>query len=150
MLQRQGKSEQTRYTTIIHQSTKQMIECIFSIIEISKRNAKWNDEFSRYFYEFFLASCSSCFNNNLIIINCNMISWSYIFQIFPKTFDLSNIHYITIFLFVLKLKRMTWICTWIYLLVTCPMNSTLFIKPMLILKLLWNKHLSINICIKYT
>ena len=46
------------------------------------------------FLRFCLLSCSSCFNNNLIIMDCSLTSWSHFFPIFPKTFDSSDIHYI--------------------------------------------------------
>ena len=80
------------------------------------------------------------------------------FPTFPKTFDSSDIHYIrTLFnnfnplpLFSLSqnLKKKYLFISWleyvICLLVTCPMFSMQVMKTMLILKLLWNKHISIN------
>ena len=90
----------------------------------------------------------------LIIMDWNLISWSHFFPIFPKTFDSSDIHYIRNLFNIfspppLYFKAKTYFFYLFHdmnmycLLVTCPMFSMQFKKNMLILKLLWNKHISI-------
>ena len=82
-----------------------------SIYQKNQQSRWFNEQFSRLrfqskiqcenvwriisiFLRFCLLSCSSCFNNNLIIMDCSLTSWSHFFPTFPKTFDSSDIHYI--------------------------------------------------------